>query len=106
MSFLSSILSVLYFPYAPKQITRKVTKESFNLVMVHNPILNNLQKVVKNNLPLLYNDPSMRTEFPEGSINVTYRRGKNLKELISPSLFPQPQLTTKSRSMVNKCGKK
>lgn len=32
--------------------------------------------------------------------------GKNLKEHISPSLFPQPQLTTKSQSMVSKCGKK
>ena len=48
----------------------------------------------------------MRAVFPEGSINVTYRRGKNLKELISPSLFPQRQLTTKSQSTVSKCGKK
>ena len=48
----------------------------------------------------------MRAVFPEGSINVMYRRGKNLKELISPSLFPQPQLKTKSPSMVSKCGKK
>ena len=47
----------------------------------------------------------MRAGFPEGSINVTYRRGKNLKELISPSLFPQPQLTTKLQSMVSECGK-
>ena len=48
----------------------------------------------------------MRATFPEGSINVTYRKGKNLKELISPSLFPQPQLATKSQSMVSKCGQK
>ena len=38
---------------------------------------------LKNNLPLLYSDPNMRAVFPEGSVNVTYRRGKNLKELIS-----------------------
>ena len=54
----------------------------------------------------MYSDPDMRAVFPEGSINVTYRRGKNLKELISPSLFPQRQLTTKSQSTVSKCGKK
>ena len=48
----------------------------------------------------------MRAVFPEGSINVMYRRGKSLKELISPSLFPQWQLTTKSQSTVSKCGKK
>ena len=27
--------------------------------------------------------------FPENSINVTYKRNKNLKELISPYLFPK-----------------
>ena len=54
----------------------------------------------------MYSDPDMRVVFPEGSINVTYRRGKNLKELISPSLSPPRQLTTKSQSMVSKCGKK
>ena len=70
-----------------RQVKRKVTKESFNLVTVYNPILNNLQKVIKNNLPLLYSDPDMRVVFPEGSINVTYRQEKNLKALISSSLF-------------------
>ena len=76
------------------------------MVTVCNPLLNNLQKVIKNNLPLLYSDPDMRAVFPEGSINVTYRRGKNLIELISPSLFLLRQLTTKSQSTVSKCGKK
>ena len=90
-----------------RQVKRKITQESFNLVTVYNPLLNNLQKVIKNNWPLLYSDPDMRAVFPEGSINVTYRRWKNLKELISPSsFFLQRQLTTKSQSMVSKCGKK
>ena len=41
----------------------------------------------------------------EGSINATCRRRKNLKELISPSLSLQSQLTTKSRFILSKCGK-
>ena len=89
-----------------RQVKRKLTQESFNLVTVYNPLLNNLQKIIKNNLPLLYSDPDMRAVFREGSINVTYRRERNLKELISASFFPQQQLTTKSQSMVSKCGKK
>ena len=48
----------------------------------------------------------MRVIFPEGSINATYRRGRNLKELFYSSPFPQPQLVTKSNSIVNKYGKK
>ena len=35
-----------------RQVKRKVTQESFNLVTVYNPLLNYLQKVIKNNLPL------------------------------------------------------
>ena len=46
-----------------RQVKHKVTKESFNLVTVYNPLLNNLQKVIKNNLPLLYSDPDMRAEY-------------------------------------------
>ena len=30
----------------------------------------------------------MKNIFPEGSINITYKRGKSLRELISPSMFP------------------
>ena len=66
-----------------RQVKRKVTKESFNLVTVCNSTLNNLQQVKKNNLLFLYSDLDMRTLFLEGSLNVTYRRKKNLKELIS-----------------------
>ena len=50
-------------------------------------------------------DPDTRLVFPGGSINVTYWRSKNLEELISPSLFAQPHLATKSLSMISKCGK-
>ena len=89
-----------------KQVKRNVTKKSFKLVKVYNPTLNDLQKVIKNNLPSLYSDPDMKAVFPEGSINVTYKRGKNLKELILPSLFPQLLLTTKSQSMLSKWGRK
>ena len=70
-----------------RQVSRKITKESFNLVTVYNPILNNLQKIIKNNLSLLYSDLDMRAIFPEGSINVTYRRGKNLKEFFHNLFF-------------------
>ena len=39
--------------------------------------------------------------LPEGTIKVTYERGKSLKELSSPSHFLQAQV--QSHSMVSKC---
>ena len=48
-----------------------------------------------------YGDPDVKKVFPEGTISVTYRRGKFLIELISPSLYPRT--VTESAFRVSKC---
>ena len=63
--------------------------------------MKNLEKDLNDNLHILYGDPDMKKVFPEGTISVTYRRGKCLKELISPSLYPPT--VTESASRVSKC---
>ena len=67
---------------------------------MYNLIIKNLETVIRNNMPILYSDSEMKNIFPEGSINVTYKRGKSLRELISPSVFPQAQV--ESHSVVSK----
>ena len=52
------------------------------------PLLPGLNKLIRNRLPLLYSDPKMKIAFPEKSIKAIYRRGKNLKEILSTSSFP------------------
>ena len=42
--------------------------------------------------------------FPSNTINVTYKRGKNLRELISPSLFPR--VYNQHSSSSEKCQKR
>ena len=42
--------------------------------------------------------------FPENTINVTYKRNKNLKELISPSLFPK--IIRQNNYSVEKCSRR
>ena len=85
-----------------RQVRPKATKDNSNLITVYNPLVGDLRKLIKQHLPILYNDPDMNAIFPEGSINITYKRGKSLKELISPSIFPQPINETESK--VSKCG--
>ena len=63
--------------------------------------MKNLEKVLNDNLHILYGDRDMKNLFPEGTECVTYRRGKCLKELISASDYPQP--ATESASRVGKC---
>ena len=42
--------------------------------------------------------------FPENTVNVTYRRNKNLRELISPSLFPRT--IKENNCSIEKCNKR
>ena len=85
----------------PRQVQPKVIKSNFNLITVYNPVMKNLEKVLNDNLHILYDDPGMKKVFPEGTISVTYRRGKCLKELISLSLYPRTVIESASR--ISKC---
>ena len=59
-----------------RQVKPKSHRSNINLVTVYNPIIKNLQTVIRNNLPLLYSNPEMKNIFPECSINVTYKKVK------------------------------
>ena len=52
--------------------------------------LPNINKIIQNNLSILHTDEDMKKLFPCNffSLTTTYRREKNLKEILSPSLFP------------------
>ena len=53
-------------------------------------------------MTISYSDPEIKNIFAESSINISYKRGKNLRELErTPSMFPQAQV--ESRSIVSKC---
>ena len=52
-------------------------------------MLPNIKTIFKKYLPVLHSNQEMLRMFPENTINVKYKRNKNLKELISPYLFPK-----------------
>ena len=60
-----------------------------NLITHYNSVLPNIENIFKKYLPALHSNQEMLRIFPENTINVTFKRNKNLKELISPSLFPK-----------------
>ena len=57
-----------------RQVKPKSHRLNVNLFTVYNPIIKNLQTIIRNNLPILYSDHDMKNIFPEGSINVTYKK--------------------------------
>ena len=59
-----------------------------------------MDALVKKNLPLLHSDKNLKEFFPTNGFNTIYKSKKNLKELLSPSVFPNRK-STKSNSIIS-----
>ena len=83
---------------------RKQDKVSdVEFITTYNPALSNINKIIQNNLSIPHTDEDMKKLFPPDSITTIYRREKNLKETLSPTLFP-PKFN-KTESLVSNCNK-
>ena len=65
----------------------KPVKRVFPLVLDYNPILPDIQRVIKKHAHLLRSSPELLEIFPSKSIFPAYRRTKNLKDILAPSKF-------------------
>ena len=74
---------------ASKQNPNQVRK--INFFTSYNPSLPYMNTLIKMYFPLLHSDDNLKTLFPTETFNVFYRRNKNLKEPLTPSLFPIPR---------------
>ena len=86
-----------------KNQTKKDKVSDIRFITTYNPALPNINKITHDNLSILYTDEDMKKLFPPNSIKALYRRGKNLKEILSPSLFPSKP--SKKESSITSCDK-
>ena len=49
-------------------------------------MLPNMRNLIKKHLPVLHSDSDLKNIFSENSICTVFKRNKNLKEILSPSL--------------------
>ena len=74
------------------EVRQKQTKQDkvshLKFITSYNPLLPNIHNIIQNNLSLLHSDKNMKKISPSKSIETLYRREKNLKEILPPSLFP------------------
>ena len=59
-----------------------------------------MDTLVKKHLPLLQSDENLKKLFPTNGFNIIYKSNKNLKELLSPLVFPNRK-STKSNSIIS-----
>ena len=97
-----------------KKLTReearkaKLLKTTFstscNLITQYNPLLPNLKTINRKHLPILCSNQQMLDTFPRNTLSVTYKRNKNLTQILSPPLFP---MTTKQNECyIKECDQK
>ena len=77
---------------------------NLNFFTTYNPRLPDVDVLIKRYLPLLHSDENLKQLFPANVFKTIYRRNKNLKELLSPSLYPSKSITKSSSiSSCNTC---
>ena len=73
-------------------------------ITTYNPCLPDIKGLIKKHLPILHNDDNMKDSFPENSLCTVYKRNRNLKEILSPSLYTK-KFNEKKLSTITSCKK-
>ena len=74
----------------------KANKKVFPLVLNYNPILPDVQSIIRKHAHLLRSSPLIAEIFPAKSVFPAYRRTKNLKEILAPSKFQTSPATNQT----------
>ena len=69
-----------------KPKTNQVSKIKF--VTKYNSRLPKVDGIIKKHISILHSDDVLKTDFPKDCFSTIYKRSKNLKELIAPSVLP------------------
>ena len=64
-------------------------------------MLTNMRSVIKKHLPILHFDTNLKNIFPENSICTVFKRNRNLKEILSPSLHTKRKNDKKTNIIKN-----
>ena len=70
-----------------KPKTNQASKIKF--VTKYNPKLPKIDRIIKKHISILHSDDALKTLFPKDCFSTIYKRNKNLKELIAPSIYPK-----------------
>ena len=68
------------------ELVEKKRRDYFHLLL-HQSILTRVGNLIRKHLFILQSKPKLKELFPRGFILPSFRRSKNLKELLAPSRF-------------------
>ena len=81
--------------------TKEVSKVKF--ITTFNPALPSIEGLITKHIHYLHSDEVLKKGFPSNKFSVIYKRNKNPKEMVAPSLHPKPGI--KSNHTIVSCNK-
>ena len=79
---------------------KQQTNERILFAATYNLTLPNMRSLFKKHLPVLHSDSDLKNIFPENSISTVFKRNRNLKEILSPSLYTRNKNEKKSQRRI------
>ena len=77
---------------ARKKSTKREEVSMVKLITTFNPALPSIEDVIEKHIHYLHSDEVLEKVFPNNTFSVIYKRNKNLKEIVAPSLYPKPSI--------------
>ena len=74
---------------ARKSKPKIIQISKIKFVTTYNPRLPKIDGIIKKHISILHSDDALKTVFPKDCFSTIYKRNKNLKELIAPSVYPK-----------------
>ena len=86
------------------RLLKTIFSTLYNLITQYNPFLFNLKTIIIKHLPIWYSNQQILDILPHNTISAIYKKNKNLREILSPSL--SPTTTKQNECYIKECNKK
>ena len=88
---------------ARKKNTKRKEVSKVKFITTFNPAIPSIEGLIRKHIHYLHADEVLKKAFPSNKFSVIYKRNKNLKEMVAPSLYPKPSI--KSNHTIVSCNK-
>ena len=88
---------------ARKKNTKRKEVRKVKFITTFNPALPSIEGLIRKHIHYLQSDEVLKKAFPSNEFSVIYKRNRNLREMVAPSLYPKPDI--KSNRTIISCNK-
>ena len=88
---------------ARKKNIKRREESKVKFITTFNPALPSIEGLIRKHIYYLHSDEVLKKVLPSNKFSSMYKRNRNLKEMVAPSLYPKPSI--KSNHAIVSCSK-